>query len=106
MPLYQMHEMQHAAMAPMRLVAQTMHFVFSNPMLLFSYTKYGSLVAGCDDLFERMTRQYLKPEFGLQTTHTECAGTVAVHEEVVMRLPFCDLYTLRVTVPEPMIHVF
>ena len=50
-----MHEMQHAAMAPMRMVAQTMHFVFSNPMLPFSYTKMArSLVAGAD-LFERMT---------------------------------------------------
>lgn len=91
MALYQMHEMQHAVMAPMRLAAQTMHFMFSNPMLPFSYTKIAkSLVAGAD-LFERMTRQYLKPEFGLLTTHTECAGTVAVHEEVVMHLPFCDL---------------
>lgn len=91
MPLYQIHEMQHAALAPMRMVAQAVHVLFSNPLLPFSYTHAAkSLVAGAD-LFERMTRQYLKPEFGLLTTHTDCAGTVAVHEEVVMRLPFCDL---------------
>lgn len=90
MPLYQIHEMQHAALAPMRLMAQTMHSVFSNPWMPFAYTNTARSIAAGAELFERVTRQYPKPAFGLDHTHIG-GHAVAVHEEVVASLPFCDL---------------
>lgn len=88
--LYQFHEMQHAAMAPMRLLAQTVQSMFSHPWLPMSYTSSARSLAASAELFERMTRQYPKPPFNLPTTTVD-GEQVSVTERVVMRLPFCDL---------------
>lgn len=88
--LYQLHEMQHAAVAPMRLVAQTMRGLFSHPWLPLSYTSSARTVAAAAELFERVTRQYPKPHFNLPTTVIN-GETRTVREEIVLRLPFCDL---------------
>lgn len=90
MPLYQLHEMHHAALAPMRLMAQTVHTVFSNPWLPTSYTGTARTISAAASLFERMTRQYPKPNFHLPFTVID-GHEVAVHENVELSLPFCDL---------------
>lgn len=90
MPLYHFHEMQHAALAPMRLMAQTMQTMFTNPWMPFAHTNTGRSLAAGAELFERITRQYPKPGFNLPVT--DIAGhKTAVHEEVALRLPFCNL---------------
>lgn len=88
--LYQIHEFQHAALSPMRFVAQAMQNVFSNPWLPLSYTHTARTLAAGAELFERMTRQYPKPPFGLDTT-VVAGRTVAVRERVALSLPFCNL---------------
>lgn len=88
--LYQLHEFQHAALSPMRFVAQTMHSVLSNPWLPIAYTHTGRSLAASAELFERITRQYPKPPFNLPTTTVD-GREVAVTERVVKSLPFCDL---------------
>ncbi|KJS35558.1 MAG: hypothetical protein VR70_15825 [Rhodospirillaceae bacterium BRH_c57] len=88
--LYQIHEFHHAAMSPMRLVAQTMHSVMSNPWMPLAYTHTGRSLAASASLFERVTRQYPKPPFNLPTT-TVGGREVAVTERVAHHLPFCDL---------------
>ncbi len=64
--LYHLYELNHAAVAPLRLGAQyasTFWQTSGNPM---SDSPMGrSMVAGLD-MFERLTRRYDKPEFGIE----------------------------------------
>lgn len=88
--LYDMHEMQHAALAPMRFAAGALQHFYTNPWVPAAYTQFGRTVAAGCELLERTTRQYAKPAFGLSSTTVD-GETVAVHERVVLRSDFCNL---------------
>lgn len=92
--LYQMHEMQHAAVAPMRLMAEAMQTLYTNPFVPVAYTRLGRTIAANAELFERTTRRYAKPTFDLPKTVKD-GIEVAVHEEVVYRKPFCSVLHFR-----------
>jgi poly(3-hydroxybutyrate) depolymerase len=65
-------------------------FWLKNPANLLSYTHVGKNMVASVELFERLTRRYSKPAFGL--TGTVIAGKqVPVSESVVWRRPFCNL---------------
>ncbi len=97
---YHFYEMAHAALAPARAVSDAAHFVFRNPLNPLSLTTFGKNVAAGAELFERMTRRYGKPIFGLDTTVVD-GVTHDVLEEVVWARPFCSLlHFVRPTVPD------
>jgi poly(3-hydroxybutyrate) depolymerase len=100
---YQMYEMAHAALAPARAVSDASRLVFANPLNPLASTPFAKNIAAGAELFERMTRRYGKPAFGL--TETVIAGEIAsVREESVWRRPFCDLLHFErtgVALPEP-----
>ena len=98
MPLYHLYEMNHAAMAPVRAVSDITALAFRNPLNPVSHTPLGrSVVAACE-LFERTTRRYTKPHFGIFST--EVGGQkVRVSEEVVWRRNFCELRHFRREMP-------
>lgn len=88
--LYQMKEMHHAGMTPIRMMANATKTLFSNPMHPLAYTDLGRHMAAASELLERITQSYPKPEFGL--THTLIDDKkVDVWEEVVLEKPFCKL---------------
>ena len=90
MSYYQLYEMNHAVMGPVRAAADMTRLYFQNPLNPLTHTQIGkSVAAGCEVL-ERMTRRYGKPEFGLNET-TVGGVKVPVHENVVWKRPFCDL---------------
>ena len=93
-PLYQLYDMQRAALAPWRLTAETLQQVFSHPLLPMAYTRMGRAVAAGAELFERSTRRYGKPEFGLHSTWTN-GDEVGVQLTTVEQRPFCDLLHFR-----------
>ena len=95
---YQFYEFSHAAMAPMRAAADTMKMAYKNPLNPLSYTQMGKSVAAGLELFERTTRRYAKPEFGLTTTKLT-SGTVDVEEQVVWSKPFCKLLHFKRDLP-------
>ncbi len=96
--LYQFYEMNHAAIAPFRAAADAMRLIHANPLNPLSSTAMSrTMVAGCE-LFERMTRRYGKPEFGLPTTVID-GQTVKVTQEIVWSKPFCDLIHFRRHLP-------
>ena len=68
MSFYQLYELNHAAMAPWRAVADATRLTFQNPLNPLSDTPFGRSVAAAAELFERTTRRYGKPEFGLTST--------------------------------------
>ena len=90
MPYYHLYEMNHAAISPWRSVADATKLYYQNPINPFSHTTLGrTMVAGCE-VFERVTRQYSKPEFGIHKTVVN-KKTVQVTEEIVWKKPFADL---------------
>lgn len=92
--IYALHEMQHAATAPLRYWAETSQQLFSNPFSPLAYLPNSSRVAAGSELLARVARRYEKPEFGLD--HTEIDGkAVAVSEEIVAEKPFCRLLRFR-----------
>lgn len=87
---YQMYEMAHLALAPARAFSDATRVLLNNPINPFGQTALGRNMAASAELFERMTRRYGKPSFGLGFT-TRAGETVAVTEEVVWERPFCRL---------------
>lgn len=87
---YAFYEMAHAALAPYRLWSDATRLALKNPLNPWSHTPFGKTVAAGAELFERMTRRYGKPIFGLDYTVVE-GREVEVVERVVWQRPFCKL---------------
>jgi poly(3-hydroxybutyrate) depolymerase len=87
---YQLYEAAHAALVPARAVSDAAHFIFSNPLNPLSETPFGKNVAAGAELFERMTRRYGKPIFGLKRVAVDGVEH-DVREEIVWSRPFCNL---------------
>ena len=87
---YQLYELNHAAMAPFRVAADMMRLAYENPLNPLADTPFARTVSASLEVFERATRRYGKPEFGLK--HTIVDGKAAsVHEKIVWKQPFCNL---------------
>ena len=87
---YQMYEMAHAALGPARAMSDASGLMFRNPFNPLTHTPFGRNLAAGAEMFERLTRRYGKPIFGLNSTRV--AGIErAVREDIVWRKPFCSL---------------
>ena len=95
---YQFYEMNHAALQPARAYADAVRMLYSNPLNPLSHTTWGRSVAAMAELFERTTRRYGKPAFGLHETVVE-GRSVPVQERIVWSRPFCNLIHFERAVP-------
>jgi len=87
---YHLYEMNHAAMVPLRAGADMMRQACNNPFNPLSSTAFGRSLDAGFEVFERLTRRYGKPEFGLSETVIG-GSSVAVTQEIVWSRPFCNL---------------
>lgn len=87
---YHWYEMTHAALSPARAMADATRLYYKNPVNPFTHTQFGRSIAAVAEVFERVTRRYGKPEFGIDTIMVG-GERVPVHEEVVWSRPFCRL---------------
>jgi poly(3-hydroxybutyrate) depolymerase len=87
---YQFYEMAQLALAPARAVSDLTRLTFKNPANPMTYTPVGRNIAASAELFERMTRRYGKPVFGIDAVSVN-GEEVAVTEEIVLVKPFCHL---------------
>ncbi len=87
---YQFYEWGHAAAQPWRAYADTMRLFYTNPLNPMTHTPVGRSTAAAAELFERITRRYGKPRFGLEKTIVDWKE-VGVSERVVWSRPFCNL---------------
>lgn len=87
---YEIYELNHAALTPLRAVADATRLYFRNPLNPFSHTAMGKSLAAAAEVFERSTRRYSKPEFGLPSTWVR-GETVPITEVAVWERPFCRL---------------
>src|SRR5579863_3916955 len=67
-PMYWMYEMAHASLNPARAVTDATKILFQNPLNPWSHTELGKSIAAACELFERATRRYGKPEWGINDT--------------------------------------
>ena len=91
--LYYLYEMNHAAIAPWRAAAGAANVFWKNPVNPIAKTYMGRSMAASLDLFERVTRRYGKPSFGIQYTVVD-GVEVAVSEERILHKTFCSLLHL------------
>ncbi|MCT8973257.1 polyhydroxyalkanoate depolymerase [Microbaculum marinisediminis] len=98
MSYYQWYELTHAALSPARAVADATRLYYKNPLNPLTHTSMGRGVAAMMEMFERVTRRYGKPEFGIGTTLMG-GMRVPVREDIVWERPFCRLIRFTKALP-------
>src|SRR4030081_3185287 len=89
-PMYWMYEMAQASLNPARAVTDATKILFQNPLNPWSHTEFGKSIAASCELFERTTRRYGKPEWGIHDTDVNGIRT-PIEISVVWEKPFCRL---------------
>jgi poly(3-hydroxybutyrate) depolymerase len=89
-PLYWFYEMGHAALTPSRALADAGRIFWRNPSNPWSHTSVGKSLAAACELFERSTRRYAQPEWGIADTLVG-GERVPVQITSVWERPFCRL---------------
>src|SRR5690242_20008739 len=92
--LYHAYELQRQFAEPVRLWANAVERVTSDPMNPLTDTWFGKTMAAGAEMISRLARSYGKPQFGLPTTEID-GRAVAVNEEILLRKPFCQLLHFR-----------
>ncbi len=95
---YQLYELNHAALRPLRVAAEMGHLAFQNPFNPLTATPFGRSVAATCEVIERTTRRYGKPAFDLPTTTVD-GIEVPITEKVVWAKPFCHLLHFERALP-------
>ena len=106
--LYQVHEMQRAAMEPWRWWAQASADALGNAFSPLSYAPATKNVVAGLDLMLRMTARYGRPPFGIDEVKVN-GQAAAITEEVVLDKAFCQLLHFkksRSAKNEPKVLVF
>lgn len=89
-PLYWMYEWGQAALTPSRAMADAARLYFKNPLNPWSQTTFGKSMAAAAEVYERTTRRYGKPEWGIASTLAN-GMRVPVRISTVWERPFCKL---------------
>ncbi len=87
--------MQRAALSPLNFAAHSYKEFYSNSLNPVAYTSFGRHIAASCELIERMTRHYLKPEFGIKSTKMNDGKEVKIRQYVVRKKTFCNLIHFR-----------
>ena len=81
MPNYLLYDISQAALRPWRAIAEAAKLCFDNPFNPVAHTAFGRNMTATCELFERTTRRYDKPAFGLSSTVVD-GERVRVSEEI------------------------
>jgi poly(3-hydroxybutyrate) depolymerase len=92
--LYLFYELNHAAAMPWRAAATCGRVLWQTPANPFASTHLARSLAASLELFERLTRRYAKPEFGITSTVVD-GRAVPVTIDTVWQRPFCRLLHFR-----------
>jgi poly(3-hydroxybutyrate) depolymerase len=97
--LYNMYEMNHAALGPWRAAADMGLNFLQSPANPWSSTGTAKAMSASLELFERATRRFGKPAFGLAETMIGDV-TVRIKEQVLLQKPFGSLLHFNKIWPE------
>src|SRR6188472_1762710 len=109
-PMYWMYEMGQASLNPARAITDATKLLIQNPLNPWARTEVGKSVAAACELFERTTRRYGKPEWGLNDTEVN-GIRVPVEIRSVWEKPFCRLlyfdrkFTRPLRSPQPRVLI-
>jgi poly(3-hydroxybutyrate) depolymerase len=99
--MYWMYEMAYASLGPARAMTDATKMMLQNPFNPLAQTDFAKQVmAGCE-LFERTTRRYGKPEWGLHDTEVNGVRT-PIEIRTVWEKPFCRLLYFDRQHPRPL----
>src|SRR3954453_17731088 len=91
---YLCHDAARMLLAPARAMCDVSRFVLGSPINPLSYIPVGRTLSAACELFERTTRRYAKPSFGLTSTMVD-GERVAVTEQIIWSKPFCRVVAFR-----------
>ncbi len=91
---YFWYDAAHAMMAPARAASDLTRLALNNPGNPLTYTPMGRTMSAACEMFERTTRRYVKPAFGLTSTLVD-GERVSVTEEVIWSKPFCRVIAFK-----------
>ncbi len=96
--LYHWYELGHAAVKPARAAADSYRLILNHPLNPLNNTSVARHAVAALEVFERTTRRYDKPQFGIASCLVD-GNEVAVTEEVVWQRPFCRLIHFKRDLP-------
>ncbi|KPF94231.1 esterase [Rhodopseudomonas sp. AAP120] len=102
-PMYWFYELAHASLNPARAISDATKLALKNPLNPWSHTDFGKQIAAACEVFERTTRRYGKPEWGLDTTEVN-GMRVPIEIHSVWEKPFCRLLYFERKLEHPLRH--
>ena len=88
--LYNIYEMNRLMLSPLSYASSLVAETFTNPFSPYSYVPGSRRFAARFDLFNRLGKEYAKPEWGID--EVEINGEMAkVSIETLVNKPFCNL---------------
>ena len=92
--LYQIYETNRAWISPFSEFASAASKLYSNPLSPLAQMPAAHRVSAGFDLMHRLTKEYEKPEFGINKVNVD--GTeVVIQEQIVEAKPFCRLLRFK-----------
>ncbi len=92
--LYQLYESQRALLSPFAEFASATSKLYDHPLSPFAHTPGAQRVSAGLDLLHRLSKEYEKPEFGINTVKVDGVD-VAVQQQVALEKPFCRLLRFK-----------
>lgn len=92
--IYTALELQRQAISPINYTAHLLQDFYQSPMNPIAYTPVGRFIGAGFQMIERMTRHYLKPEFGIKETQID-GKNVRIDQHVTSQKDFCNLVHFR-----------
>ena len=92
--LYQLYESQRALMSPFADFARATSKLYEHPLSPFALTPGAHRIAAGLDLMHRLSKEYEKPEFGINSVKVGELD-VAVQQQVAVTKPFCRLLRFK-----------
>lgn len=93
--LYQMYELNHAMLSPWRMTSKMTGAAINHPANPFRDTYAARATTAAWDVFDGLTRRYVKPEFGIGRVLTRNDGYATISEHSHLDLDFCTLRHFR-----------
>ncbi|MEQ1682583.1 MAG: polyhydroxyalkanoate depolymerase [Burkholderiaceae bacterium] len=92
--LYQLYESQRALLSPFAEFASATSKLYNHPLSPFAHTPGAQRVSAGLDLMHRLSKEYEKPEFGINSVKVNGID-VAVQQQVAIEKPFCRLLRFK-----------
>ena len=92
--LYQLYETQRALLSPFAEFASATSKLYNHPLSPFAHTPGAQRVSAGLDLMHRLSKEYEKPEFGINSVNVEGID-VAVQQQIAIEKPFCRLLRFK-----------